>query len=97
METKLILKAPIARHLVNRGHRIVDIKPNKENRDKTVFIFQVLDEKKFNDDFNMGVEILHKDNKKSEPVEEKVNVDVEAVSKVLAELIKSFGGFINVK
>lgn len=41
---KSIFNPCIARWLVRRGHHIMDIKPSKENRDKTIFIFSVTDE-----------------------------------------------------
>lgn len=40
---KLIFNAGIARKLVQLGHRVVDIKPLKENPDKTAFVFEVTD------------------------------------------------------
>lgn len=38
-EVKLIFTAKLARYLLKRGYQIVDIKPNKDNPDRTVFIF----------------------------------------------------------
>lgn len=40
MEYKIIIKPPIARTLLQKGNPIVDIKPNKNNLNETVFIFQ---------------------------------------------------------
>lgn len=37
--TKLIFKPVIARGLIHRNFRLVDIKPDKNNGDKTVFVF----------------------------------------------------------
>jgi len=43
-KTKLIYTPYVARRLVRDFHeKIVDIKPNKENRDKTIFVFEVSD------------------------------------------------------
>ena len=39
-ETKLIFSPNIARNLLRLGNTIVDIKPNKENKLKTVFVFK---------------------------------------------------------
>ena len=46
--TKAIFSARTARQLLRLGNTIIDIKPNKENREKTVFIFRFDD--KFKDD-----------------------------------------------
>lgn len=46
--TKAIFSARTARQLLKMGNTIIDIKPNKENREKTVFIFRFDD--KFKDD-----------------------------------------------
>jgi len=37
---KLVYAASVARGLLKLGYQIVDIKPNKENTDRTVFIFK---------------------------------------------------------
>jgi len=38
-DVKLIFTAKLARHLLKNGYQIIDIKPNKDNPDRTVFIF----------------------------------------------------------
>lgn len=44
MKTKIIYTPYVARRLVRDFHeKIVDIKPNKNNRDKTIFVFEVSD------------------------------------------------------
>lgn len=40
MEYKIIIKPPIARMLLHKGNPIIDIKPNKNNLEQTVFVFQ---------------------------------------------------------
>ena len=40
---RCVYAAPVARELIRRGFRVMDIKPNKENKDKTVFIFEETD------------------------------------------------------
>jgi len=45
---KSIFKPQVARALIKLGNRVVDIKPCKENSDRTIFIFQVT-EKLIND------------------------------------------------
>lgn len=47
--TKCILNPSMARKLLKAGNPIVDIKANKVNKSKSVFIFEVTD--KFTDDF----------------------------------------------
>jgi hypothetical protein len=43
-EAKLVFCADLARRLLKNGHRIIDIKPHRENRDRTVFVFEVTEE-----------------------------------------------------
>lgn len=38
--TKSIFTPFVARRLLKMGNTIVDIKPNKDNRDKTIFVFK---------------------------------------------------------
>lgn len=38
---KSIFNPAIVRALLKKGHKIVDIKPDKGNKDKTIFIFEV--------------------------------------------------------
>lgn len=38
-EVKLIFTAKLARYLLKQGYQIIDIKPNKDNPERTVFIF----------------------------------------------------------
>lgn len=40
MKTKCIISSPLARYLLRQGHRIVDIKPVKEDPKRTNFIFE---------------------------------------------------------
>lgn len=39
-DTKLIFSPNVARNLLRLGNTIVDIKPNKENKLRTVFVFR---------------------------------------------------------
>lgn len=48
---KVVCSAAIARRLLHRGYKIVDIKPNKENSASTNFVFLI--EGNFMDDFNI--------------------------------------------
>lgn len=47
-EYKEIFTPYVARRLLRMGNPIVDIKPDKNNRDKTIFVFEVTD--KFKND-----------------------------------------------
>lgn len=40
IETKLIFTPYVARNLLRMGNRIVDIKPSKGNKEKTIFVFE---------------------------------------------------------
>jgi len=55
MDCKVIIKPSIARMLLHKGNQIVDIKPNKDNKNATVFIFE-LTEKLKNDLNSMNEE-----------------------------------------
>ena len=48
MNYKVIIKPPIARTLLHKGNQIIDIKPNKNNINETVFVFE--DTEKFRND-----------------------------------------------
>lgn len=49
MKGKLIFSNAIARHLIQKGHKVIDIKPHKENKDRTIFVFEV--DENFEKDF----------------------------------------------
>lgn len=59
--TKCILNPSMARKLLKAGNPIVDIKANKANKSKSVFIFEVTD--KFTGDFTKIAEENKKANK----------------------------------
>ncbi len=40
MNTKSIFTPYVARRLLRMGNPIIDIKPCKENKDKTIFVFE---------------------------------------------------------
>lgn len=48
MRTKCIFTPFVARKLLKMGNAIIDIKPCKENKDKTIFVFKYT-EKLMND------------------------------------------------
>jgi translation initiation factor 1 (eIF-1/SUI1) len=43
-KSRLIFDAKIARKLLKQGFVVIDIKPNRENTDKTIFVFENTDE-----------------------------------------------------
>ena len=45
-EYKEIFTPYVARRLLRMGNPIYDIKPNKDNKDKTIFIFEITDKLK---------------------------------------------------
>lgn len=52
---RCIYAAPVARALIRREFKVIDVKPNKENHDKTVFVFEETD------DFNAVLEEILND------------------------------------
>lgn len=52
IKTKSIFTPYVARRLLNMGNPIIDIKPCKENRNKTIFVFEVTE--KFKKDFEIA-------------------------------------------
>ena len=42
-KSKLIFDAKIARQLLKMGFFVIDIKPNRENTDKSIFVFENTD------------------------------------------------------
>ena len=39
-ESRLVFDAKIARKLLKRGFFVIDIKPNRENQEKSIFVFE---------------------------------------------------------
>lgn len=52
LETKSVFTPYVARRLLKMGNPIVDIKPCKEDRTKTIFVFEVTE--KFKKDFEVA-------------------------------------------
>lgn len=52
MKTKSIFTPYVARRLLKMGNPIVDIKPCKEDRNKTIFVFEVTE--KFEKDLEVA-------------------------------------------
>lgn len=43
-KAKLVFSPKVARFLLNHGMQIIDIKPDKNNKEKTIFVFDETDE-----------------------------------------------------
>ena len=43
-KSRLIFDAKIARKLLKQGYVVIDIKPNRENTDKSIFVFENTEE-----------------------------------------------------
>ena len=43
-KSRLVFDAKMARKLLKQGFVVIDIKPNRENTDKTIFVFENTDE-----------------------------------------------------
>jgi hypothetical protein len=65
--SRLVTDARIARKLLKRGFFVIDIKPNKSNPDKSVFIFENTDEFKVALD-EVTAEFAEKDEFKKESI-----------------------------
>ena len=52
LETKSVFTPYVARRLLKMGNPIIDIKPCKEDRSKTIFVFEVTE--KFKRDFEVA-------------------------------------------
>ena len=66
--SRLVCDARVARKLLKKNFVVIDIKPNKSNPDKSVFIFENTDEFKVALD-EVTAEVKAKDELKKEPVE----------------------------
>jgi hypothetical protein len=66
--SRLVTDPRIARKLLKKGFVVIDIKPNKSNPDKSVFIFENTEEFKIALE-EVTAEIRAKEESKEEPVE----------------------------
>lgn len=62
----------LARILLRNGHKVIDIKPNRENKDRTVFVFA--DESTFNSDLEKAIDEIKG---KREKISEQVRLNTE--------------------
>ena len=72
-KSRLVFDAKVARKLLKQGFVVTDIKPNRENTEKSIFIFDNTDE--FKEAFSEIMEEIKV--KKEQDAEEKLVTDVE--------------------
>lgn len=73
-KSRLIFDAKIARKLLKQGFVVIDIKPNRENTDKSIFVFENTEAFK-----EALVKIMDeiKEKKEEDKIEIEVDVDVD--------------------
>ena len=73
-KSRLIFDAKMARKLLKQGFVVIDIKPNRENTDKSIFVFENTEE------FKVALERLMdelKAKKEAETECEKISIDFD--------------------
>lgn len=70
-KSKLIFDPKIARKLLKQGFVVIDIKPNRENTDKSIFVFENTDE------FKAALEKLMDELKAKKEESETLSVDFD--------------------
>ena len=71
-QSRLIFDAKIARKLLKMGFVVIDIKPNRENTDKSIFVFENTEEFQ-----NALTEILDEIKTKKEVNGEQLSMDLD--------------------
>lgn len=71
-KSRLIFDAKIARKLLKMGFVVIDIKPNRENTDKSIFVFENTEEFK-----QALTQIIDEIKAKSEVVEEQLSINLD--------------------
>lgn len=69
--SRLIFDAKMARKLLKQGFVVIDIKPNRENTDKTIFVFENTDE------FKVALEKLMDELRAKKEVEGEIEVEID--------------------
>lgn len=70
-KSRLVFDAKMARKLLKQGFVVIDIKPNRENTDKTIFVFENTDE------FKIALEKLMDELKAKKEVEVEIEFEGE--------------------
>lgn len=68
-KSRLVFDAKMARKLLKQGFVVIDIKPNRENTDKTIFVFENTDEFKVALEKLMDELKANKETEQTEPFE----------------------------
>ena len=76
-KSRLIFDAKIARKLLKQGFVVIDIKPNRENTDKSIFVFENTEEFKAALTQIMDEIKVKKEAEREIEVEFDIDVDVE--------------------
>lgn len=76
-KSRLIFDAKIARKLLKQGFVVIDIKPNRENTDKSIFVFENTEEFKAALEKLMDEIKAKKEAEKDIEIEFDIDVDVE--------------------
>ena len=79
-KSRLIFDARIARKLLKMGFVVIDIKPNRENTEKSIFVFENTEE------FKQALTQIMDEVKEKKEEEAKIKVDVELEFDVEVEL-----------
>jgi translation initiation factor 1 (eIF-1/SUI1) len=70
-KSRLVFDAKMARKLLKQGFVVIDIKPNRENTDKTIFVFENTDE------FKVALEKLMDELKAKKEAEGEIEVEID--------------------
>ena len=70
-KSRLIFDAKIARKLLKQGFVVIDIKPNRENTDKSIFVFENTEE------FKIALEKLMDELKEKKEAEKDIEVEFD--------------------
>lgn len=73
-KSRLIFDAKIARKLLKQGFVVIDIKPNRENTEKSIFVFENTDE--FKQTLTQIMDEI-KAKKEAEPEFEQLTIDID--------------------
>lgn len=82
-KSRLVFDAKVARKLLKQGFVVIDIKPNRENTDKSIFVFENTAE--FKDALIKIMEEI-KEKKEEDKITVEVSVDVDADVEVTYEI-----------
>lgn len=70
-KSRLVFDAKMARKLLKQGFVVIDIKPNRENTDKSIFVFENTEE------FKIALEKLMDELKAKKEAEQEIEVEFD--------------------